>query len=54
MTSYDDFLAGKAQYGRDSGFDPVELPGFLFPFQADLVGWALRKGRAAVFADCGL
>jgi hypothetical protein len=26
----------------------------LFPFQRDLVGWALRRGRAALFADTGL
>jgi len=26
----------------------------LFPHQADLVRWALRRGRAAVFADTGL
>ena len=30
------------------------MPGFLFDFQRDLVEWALRKGRAAIFADCGL
>lgn len=26
----------------------------LYPHQRDLVGWALRKGRAALFADTGL
>jgi superfamily II DNA or RNA helicase len=26
----------------------------LFPFQRDIVKWALRRGRAALFADCGL
>jgi hypothetical protein len=26
----------------------------LFDFQRDIVSWALRRGRAAVFADCGL
>ena len=26
----------------------------LFPYQRDIVAWALRKGRAAIFADCGL
>jgi hypothetical protein len=30
------------------------LPSFLFPFQAALVEWAVRKGRAGIFADCGL
>lgn len=36
------------------GFDPIEMPGFLFDFQKVIVEWALRKGRAAIFADCGL
>lgn len=26
----------------------------LFPFQKAIVEWALRKGKAAIFADCGL
>ena len=26
----------------------------MFPFQSDIVAWALRRGRAAVFAGCGL
>lgn len=36
------------------GFDPVEIPGALFDFQAHIVDWALRKGRGAIFADTGL
>lgn len=51
---YITFLERKSQLGGDHGFDPVDLPGWLFDFQAHLVTWALRKGRAAVFADCGL
>ena len=30
------------------------MPDFLFDFQAALVEWAIEKGRAAHFADCGL
>jgi superfamily II DNA or RNA helicase len=30
------------------------MPDKLFPFQAALVEWAVRKGRAALFEDCGL
>jgi hypothetical protein len=37
-----------------SGFDPSDLPDFLFDFQRALVDWACRKGRAAIFADCGM
>jgi len=30
------------------------MPDFLFDFQASMVEWSVRKGRAAIFADCGL
>ena len=52
--NYADFIARKTQAGADSGFAPVWMPDFLFDFQCDLVEWAVRKGRAAIFADCGL
>jgi superfamily II DNA or RNA helicase len=52
--SYSDFLQLKTQSGADRGFDPVFMPPELFDFQQDLVQWAVRKGRAAIFADCGL
>jgi hypothetical protein len=53
-TTYADFLAAKTQVDADSGFDPVWLPDFLFDFQEALAYWAIRKGRGALFADCGL
>lgn len=54
IDSYSDFLDAKAQGGSNHGFDPVWMPSFLFDFQAAMVDWAVRKGRAAIFADCGL
>ena len=54
VSDYESFLARKAQLGGEHGFDPESLPEWLFGFQADLVTWALRKGRAAIFADCGM
>ena len=54
MIAYQEFLERKAQLGGDHGFDPVWMPEFLFPFQASLVEWATRKGRAALLVDCGL
>lgn len=51
---YGAFLERKAQSGVMSGFDPVWMPEFLFDFQSRLVDWAIRKGKAAIFADCGL
>lgn len=53
--SYSDFLASKAIRVPPTGIpDPGELHASLFPFQRDLVTWALRRGRAALFADCGM
>lgn len=52
--SYDDFLRGKLQLEDSGGFEPLWLPNFLFDFQRFLVEWALRKGRAALYADTGL
>jgi len=52
--TYADFLDQKIQTDGNAGFDPDWLPDFLFPFQTDLVRWAVLKGRGAIFADCGL
>lgn len=54
MSDYAAFLAAKAQLDGDHGQPPTWLPDYLFDFQADLVEWAARKGRAGIFADCGL
>lgn len=54
MTTYADFLAAKAQLADAGGFEPAELPGHLFDYQKLLVEWAVRQGRGALFADCGL
>jgi hypothetical protein len=52
-TTYDDFIARRTQLDHMDGVNPGDLPDFLFPFQRDLVGWAIRKGRAAIFLDLG-
>jgi len=51
---YDTFLKNKRQLAGDFGFDPVFMPEKAFPFQRDLIEWSVRKGRAALFADCGM
>ena len=51
---YAAFIAAKTQVTDGDGFEPEWVPDFLFPFQRDLVTWAVRMGRAAIFADCGL
>jgi hypothetical protein len=52
--SYAAFLDAKRQAAGDSGFEPSWVPDWLFDFQQDLTRWACRKGRAAIFADCGM
>lgn len=52
--SYADFIDRKSQLGSMSGFEPRDLPSYLFDFQASMVEWALCKGRSALFEDCGL
>ncbi len=55
MKSYVEFVSSKRVVVGDAGLDTVpELNPMLFPFQRDIVAWSLRKGRSAIFADCGL
>ena len=53
---YNDFLTGKTKFKTDNGFDlNIEyINPVLYDFQSAIVKWAIRKGRSAVFADCGL
>lgn len=53
---YSDFLASKRRVVTATGrtVDDSEINATLFPFQRDLTRWAVRKGRAAIFADTGL
>lgn len=52
---YDDFVASKELACPSVGMTgKITLPKFLHPFQRDITGWSLRRGRAAVMADCGM
>lgn len=53
--TYEEFLKTKEIQSINDGLkiDMAELNNALFPFQKDIVSWALQKGRAAVFSDCG-
>lgn len=51
---YSKFLAAKVHEGADHGFEPTFMPSQLFDFQRAMVKYAVRKGRAALFEDCGL
>ena len=51
MAAYEDFLARKAITDPMTGLTDIpELPDCLFPHQRDIVQWALRRGRSALFA----
>jgi hypothetical protein len=52
--TYDQLLERKIHLESSDGFDPEWMPDFLYEFQSDLVSWAVRKGRAGIFADCGM
>lgn len=56
MTRYEQFIASKHSSAEAAPvpFDEMTLLPALFPFQRDIVRWALRRGRAAIFADTGL
>ena len=52
---YTQFLDSKRIADTPTGLDTVPpLNPMLIDFQRDITEWALRRGRAAIFADCGL
>lgn len=51
---YREFLKTKKIVNEASGFECSDRNPKLFNWQNDVVKWALRKGRAAIFSDCGL
>ena len=51
---YDDFVKKKRRSDVATGHAPGPLNEYLKPFQHAIVSWALRRGRAAIFADTGL
>lgn len=54
---YNDFLKQKEFKDTLTGFDWDQFPENkieLFPFQKSITKWALKRGKAAIFADTGL
>lgn len=53
--TYKEFIKSKEIESINEGitFNKSELNKNLLPFQRDIVAWALNKGRAAIFSDCG-
>jgi len=54
VSDYGTFLEQKSQLDGDAGFDPTFMPPQAFDFQRALIEWAVRRGRGALFADCGM
>lgn len=54
-TEYEAFLERKAICDPSTGLPgDIELPGAMFAFQKDITSWAIKRGRAALFAGTGL
>lgn len=56
QSDYKSFLANKVKTVEYSGFEVAEesINPKLFKFQKDIVRWALKLGKAALFEECGL
>jgi hypothetical protein len=53
--NYDEYVHSKLSRIPPTGIDGgIDLPPGLFPHQEALTRWAIRRGRAAIFADTGL
>jgi len=53
--TYEEFRESKRINDAPTGLSVIpELNPMLFDFQRDIVSWALKRGRAAIFADCGM
>lgn len=51
---YETFVKQKRRIEVATGHNPSDLNEHLFDFQHAIVTWAVRRGRAAIFADTGL
>jgi DNA modification methylase len=52
--NYDDFIKTKSFTVISKGIESAVIPDCLFDYQKAVVTWALKKGRAAIFAGTGL
>ena len=52
--NYGAFVRAKSQLDGQFGFEPTFAHPQAFDFQQFLIDWAVRQGRAALFADCGM
>jgi hypothetical protein len=54
VTEYDSFLKSKVSYVPNFGHKATPVNPLLFDFEQAIVEWAVLRGKAAIFADCGM
>jgi superfamily II DNA or RNA helicase len=54
VEDYKQFIESKRKSSDSVGFEAKSINDMLFPFQQAIVKWAVKRGRAAIFADCGM
>lgn len=56
IEDYERFLSSKRIVAESTGMEVLKqkISPVLYDFQRDLTRWALRRGKAALFEDCGL
>jgi hypothetical protein len=53
VNEYLEFVRDKIKAPAAYGHDPLPVHPMLFDFQSAITRWAIRRGRAAIFSDCG-
>ena len=51
---YEEFIKSKHRKNKNVGFDCDLSNSFLYDFQKKIIEFSLRRGKSAIFADCGL
>jgi len=54
LESFDGYMDARLRTSEQSGFEPVYMPPMAMDFQRAMIDWSVRKGRAAIFEDCGM
>lgn len=54
LEQYEQIINSKRVKQKPAGFEPLQFTAPLFEWQKVVVSWAIKQGRAALFAECGL
>jgi len=52
--TYDELINSKLRRSIECGFEPLPILTPLYEWQAKIVKWAVKRGRVALFEECGL